>query len=76
MPLVPIPVLSLTDVPLDKNIGTNEVQIGGVNTSDPRFAAYKSYSGCLSSKLPTCISLIASAQAYLNRALENQANEL
>nr|XP_018912970.1 PREDICTED: neurexin-3 isoform X1 [Bemisia tabaci]XP_018912971.1 PREDICTED: neurexin-3 isoform X1 [Bemisia tabaci]XP_018912972.1 PREDICTED: neurexin-3 isoform X1 [Bemisia tabaci] len=48
VPLVPIPVLSLTDVPLDKNIGTNEVQIGGVNTSDPRFAAYKSYSGCLS----------------------------
>lgn len=31
--------------------GTNEVQVGGLNTTDPRFASYKSYSGCLSSKL-------------------------
>ena len=30
--------------------GSNEVQIGGVNTTDPRFAIYKGYSGCLSSK--------------------------
>lgn len=45
--LVPVPVLSLTEVP-DGNPGANEVQIGGLNTSDPRFAAYKSYSGCLS----------------------------
>ncbi|XP_055383495.1 axotactin isoform X2 [Condylostylus longicornis] len=28
--------------------GVNEVQIGGTNTTDTRFAAYKSYSGCLS----------------------------
>ncbi|XP_014243197.1 contactin-associated protein like 5-1 isoform X3 [Cimex lectularius] len=44
--LVPIPVLSLTEVP--GNHGANEVQVGGLNTSDPRFAAYMSYSGCLS----------------------------
>lgn len=31
--------------------GANEVQVGGLNTSDPRFAAYMSYGGCLSSKL-------------------------
>jgi hypothetical protein len=30
--------------------GANEVQIGGINSTDPRFAVYKSYSGCLSSK--------------------------
>ncbi|XP_054286354.1 axotactin-like isoform X2 [Macrosteles quadrilineatus] len=47
VPLVPIPVLSLTEVP-EGHLGANEVQIGGLNTSDPRFAAYKSYSGCLS----------------------------
>ena len=29
----------------------NQVQIGGLNTTDPRFAIYKGYSGCLSSKL-------------------------
>uniref|UniRef100_A0A182S5T5 Laminin G domain-containing protein n=1 Tax=Anopheles maculatus TaxID=74869 RepID=A0A182S5T5_9DIPT len=28
--------------------GANHVQIGGVNTTDPRFAVYKSYDGCLS----------------------------
>ncbi|XP_046663141.1 neurexin-4 isoform X3 [Homalodisca vitripennis] len=47
VPLVAIPVLSLTEVP-EGHLGANEVQIGGLNTSDPRFAAYKSYSGCLS----------------------------
>jgi Laminin G domain len=30
--------------------GAHEVQIGGINSTDPRFAIYKSYSGCLSSK--------------------------
>lgn len=29
--------------------GINEIQIGGLSTDDPRFATYKSYSGCLSS---------------------------
>ncbi|XP_055621269.1 axotactin isoform X3 [Toxorhynchites rutilus septentrionalis] len=28
--------------------GANHVQVGGVNTTDPRFAVYKSYDGCLS----------------------------
>lgn len=50
VPLVPITVLSLSEVP-EGHLGANEVQIGGLNTSDPRFAAYKSYSGCLSSML-------------------------
>lgn len=30
---------------------SNKVFIGGINSTDPRFAIYKSYSGCLSSKL-------------------------
>lgn len=34
--------------------GSNEVQIGGVNTTDPRFAIYKGYSGCLSSNYLIC----------------------
>lgn len=42
-----IPSQTFTNVP---EIGTNEVQIGGHNTTDPRFAIYKGYSGCLSSK--------------------------
>lgn len=32
------------------DLGSNKVQIGGINTTDPRFAVYKSYSGCLSSE--------------------------
>lgn len=47
----PIPFLSFNDMDEAQNttVGDNEVQIGGVNTSDPRFGSYKSYSGCLSS---------------------------
>lgn len=45
--LAPVQVLQLTQV---VDIGANEVQIGGLNTSDPRFAVFKSYMGCLSSK--------------------------
>lgn len=46
-----IPTLSFTDTDETQNttVADNEVQIGGVNTSDPRFGSYKSYSGCLSS---------------------------
>ncbi|XP_063236083.1 axotactin isoform X2 [Bacillus rossius redtenbacheri] len=43
-------VTSLTDEAGDVK-GVNEVQIGGLNTSDPRFSAYKSYKGCLSNVL-------------------------
>lgn len=39
-------VLALTPV---ADVGSDSVQIGGVNTTDPRFAGLKSYSGCLSS---------------------------
>ncbi|XP_048515012.1 uncharacterized protein LOC105689244 isoform X2 [Athalia rosae] len=47
--LLPIPVLSLAD-DLDStdNPGENEIQLGGLNTTDPRFTAYKGYTGCLS----------------------------
>lgn len=38
----------LTNLP---ELGTNDVQIGGLNTTDPRFAIYKGYNGCLSSTL-------------------------
>lgn len=40
-------VLELTPV---ADSGRNAAQIGGINTTDPRFAVYKSYSGCLSSR--------------------------
>ena len=43
-----IEVLALSPV---ADIGRNALQIGGINTTDPRFAVYKSYSGCLSSRL-------------------------
>lgn len=33
-----------------QDIGQNEILIGGQSTTDPRFAIYKGYSGCLSSK--------------------------
>lgn len=46
VPLEAITVLALTPV---ADIGSNSVQIGGINTTDPRFAVFKSYSGCLSS---------------------------
>lgn len=55
VPIGPIPYLSFSDSDETQNttVGDNEVQIGGVNTSDPRFGSYKSYSGCLSSKKNT-----------------------
>ncbi|XP_069674286.1 axotactin isoform X2 [Periplaneta americana] len=45
--LMPISFLSRSDVP-EGDQGANEVQVGGLNTSDPRFAVYKNYKGCLS----------------------------
>lgn len=44
----------LTNLP---ELGANEVQIGGLNTTDPRFAIYKGYNGCLSSKIFSFITL-------------------
>lgn len=46
VPLLQISVLSATPI---ADAGANEVQIGGFNTTDPRFAVYKGYTGCLSS---------------------------
>ncbi|KAB0796088.1 hypothetical protein PPYR_10149 [Photinus pyralis] len=45
IPMQQIPAQTFTNVP---EVGANEVQIGGHNTTDPRFAIYKGYSGCLS----------------------------
>ncbi|XP_052893311.1 axotactin [Anopheles moucheti] len=45
-----IPIKTVPNKPLVpvSDPGANHVQIGGVNTTDPRFAVYKSYDGCLS----------------------------
>lgn len=45
--LTPINTRALTGA---VDLGSNKVQIGGINTTDPRFALFKSYSGCLSSE--------------------------
>ncbi|KAL3275553.1 hypothetical protein HHI36_020309 [Cryptolaemus montrouzieri] len=45
IPMEQVAPQTFTNVP---ELGANEVQIGGHNTSDPRFATYKRYSGCLS----------------------------
>lgn len=37
--------------------GINSVQLGGINTTDARFAVYKSYSGCLSSRSSSTLHL-------------------
>lgn len=50
VPLLPIPILSLGDE--DETPGATEIQLGGLNTTDPRFGAYKGYTGCLSSECP------------------------
>ncbi|XP_068991293.1 axotactin isoform X2 [Neodiprion pinetum] len=45
------PVLSFAadnESNLDNPGGANEIQLGGLNTTDPRFTAYKGYTGCLS----------------------------
>lgn len=46
--LVQMPAQNFEKVP---EMSANEVHIGGHNTSDPRFALYKGYSGCLSSEI-------------------------
>ncbi|XP_055612368.1 axotactin isoform X2 [Uranotaenia lowii] len=45
-----IPIRQVASKPLIQvqDPGANHVQVGGVNTTDPRFAVYKSYDGCLS----------------------------
>ncbi|XP_065161032.1 axotactin-like isoform X1 [Atheta coriaria] len=45
IPMVQIPAQTFIPIP---EKGANEVQIGGHNTQDPRFAIYKGYGGCLS----------------------------
>lgn len=47
VPLTPISARALTP---SADMGANRVQIGGINTTDTRFAVFKSYSGCLSSE--------------------------
>ncbi|XP_059053874.1 axotactin isoform X2 [Achroia grisella] len=45
IPLEKLPPQSLWEV---FDVGSNEVQIGGLNTTDPRLKIYKGYNGCLS----------------------------
>lgn len=47
VPLEKLPPQGLWEV---YDVGSNEVQIGGLNTTDPRLIIYKGYNGCLSSK--------------------------
>lgn len=54
------PIIQVSDT------GANEVLIGGLNTTDPRFAVYKSYSGCLSSKLSTLCNINLETNILLN----------
>ena len=63
---MPIPALSLGDDEDDEENedddgpGATEIQLGGLNTTDKRFRAYKGYTGCLSSKSPlTLLNLFA-----------------
>lgn len=52
--LMPIPVLSIgeddDDEEEEESPGSTEIHLGGLNTTDHRFSAYKGYTGCLSSK--------------------------
>lgn len=63
--LTPISFLSRSDAP-EGDQGINEVQVGGLNTSDSRFAVYKNYKGCLSSK---CVCLLQDGAAGLQVTL-------
>ncbi|XP_028171910.1 contactin-associated protein-like 5 isoform X3 [Ostrinia furnacalis] len=45
VPLEKLPPQGLWEV---NDVGSNEVQIGGLNTTDPRLIIYKGYNGCLS----------------------------
>ncbi|KAL0872124.1 hypothetical protein ABMA27_004544 [Loxostege sticticalis] len=45
VPLEKLPPQGLWEV---YDVGSNEVQIGGLNTTDPRLIIYKGYNGCLS----------------------------
>lgn len=45
VPLEKLPPQGLWEV---MDVGSNEVQIGGLNTTDPRLKIYKGYNGCLS----------------------------
>ena len=53
---MPIPALNSGDEEDEESIddnedpGVTEIQLGGLNTTDKRFRAYKGYTGCLSSK--------------------------
>ncbi|XP_011062628.1 PREDICTED: uncharacterized protein LOC105150935 isoform X2 [Acromyrmex echinatior] len=44
--LLPIPGISIPDE--NETPGATEIQLGGLNTTDSRFIAYKGYTGCLS----------------------------
>ncbi|XP_063382672.1 axotactin isoform X1 [Cydia fagiglandana] len=60
IPLEKLPVQGPWEV-LD--VGSNEVQIGGLNTSDPRLKIYKGYNGCLS-------NIFVEVNEYIMKPLE------
>lgn len=57
---MPIPALNSGDDEDDEGDedddgpGATEIQLGGLNTTDKRFRAYKGYTGCLSSTYNIC----------------------
>lgn len=48
---VPLSAINVRALTPTSDLGANRVHVGGINTTDSRFAVFKSYSGCLSSKL-------------------------
>lgn len=68
--LMPIPALSVGDDEDDENgmdddgPGTTEIQLGGLNTTDKRFRAYKGYIGCLSSEFFKILFFIYIRKSY------------
>ncbi|XP_043500081.1 neurexin-2 isoform X6 [Polistes fuscatus] len=46
--LIPIPAINTGNQGDDYDPGSTEIQLGGLNTTDLRFSAYKGYTGCLS----------------------------
>ncbi|KAM3960760.1 axotactin [Aphomia sociella] len=60
IPLEKLPPQSLWEV---FDVGSNEVQIGGLNTTDPRLKIYKGYNGCLS-------NIFVEVNEYIMKPLE------
>ena len=62
---VPLAAFSARALTPSAEMSANRVQIGGINTTDSRFAVFKSYSGCLSSKYAYICTY--NLQTYIHR---------